>query len=113
MPFACFLAVHTECLRDSNDVADKCCLIRWHTQVTTSLRRFMEKINGRNGSDGSARALQGRTCFITHASRVDLIMGLHTHARDKARASSFDCGLILSCSEEVELPGKVQFTHYI
>jgi hypothetical protein len=73
----------------------------------------MEKINGRNGSDGSARALQGRTCFITHASRVDLIMGLHTHARDKARASSFDCGLILSCSEEVELPGTPQYIHHI
>ncbi|KAG5189839.1 AAA domain-containing protein [Tribonema minus] len=67
--------------------------------VTTSLRRFMEKINREPPEQ------LGRTCFITHASRVDLIMGLHTHVMNTARADRFECGLILSGG--VQLPASV------
>lgn len=61
----------------------------------------MEKINGKSFTEKA-----GHTCFITHASRVDLIMGLHTHVRDKKHGDNFQCGLILSCSNDVSIPGE-------
>jgi dethiobiotin synthetase len=68
--------------------------------VTTSLRRFMEKLN----SEGGAL----NTCFITHGSRVDLVMGLLTHAQDHRGDENFKCGLLLSCEDNVPLPEYIQ-----
>ncbi|CAM9252172.1 unnamed protein product, partial [Sphacelaria rigidula] len=67
--------------------------------VTTSLRRLLEKL-----SDGS---LRGSTCFVTHASRNDIILGLLSHSEDaknERNCSPFEAGLILTGSPPGNLP---------
>jgi len=66
--------------------------------VTTSLERFMELLNGKRNV-----RLEG-TCFITHSSRVDLIMGLITHINSKVTSNNYESGLILSGINDATLP---------
>lgn len=54
--------------------------------IAGSLRRFMEKL--------SSSDKHNATCFVTHASRNDIVMGLISHAH--ACGSSFKGGMILT-----------------
>jgi hypothetical protein len=63
---------------------------RRYELVTTSLRRFMENLSSR-------RAAFSQTCFITHASRNDIILGLLSHAAENAESDPpFEGGLLLT-----------------
>jgi hypothetical protein len=55
--------------------------------VTTSLRRFMEKLS-------SSDRKHDHTCFVTHASRNDIVMGLISHGH--ACGERFKGGMILT-----------------
>lgn len=56
--------------------------------VTTSLRRFMEKLSFPLSSQ------HDHTCFVTHASRNDIVMGLISHGH--ACGERFKGGMILT-----------------
>lgn len=58
--------------------------------VTTSLRRFMENLTFRRGE-------WLRTCFITHGSRSDIILGLLGHSQSPY-SPPFEGGLLLTGS---------------
>lgn len=67
--------------------------------VTTSLRRLLEKLN-----DGS---LRGSTCFVTHGTRNDVILGLLSHcedARNEKNSAPFEAGLILTGTPPGNVP---------
>ncbi|CAN0134771.1 unnamed protein product [Pylaiella littoralis] len=69
--------------------------------VTTSLRQLLEKLG-----DGSVN--HASTCFVTHATRNDIILGLLSHSQEtvdeKGTAPSFDAGLILTGTPPGHIP---------
>ncbi|CAM9750685.1 unnamed protein product [Ectocarpus sp. 4 AP-2014] len=69
--------------------------------VTTSLRQLLKKLGG-----GGISAK--RTCFVTHATRSDIILGLLSHSQDtldeKNNAKPFDAGLILTGTPPGHVP---------
>ncbi|CAM9265552.1 unnamed protein product [Scytosiphon promiscuus] len=69
--------------------------------VTTSLRQLLQKLG-----DGGVNTAS--TCFITHATRNDIILGLLSHSQDnldeKNSASPFDAGLILTGTPPGHVP---------
>eukprot|EP00903_Cladosiphon_okamuranus_P008206 g7901.t1 len=70
--------------------------------VTTSLRQLLEKLG-----DGGVNHTS--TCFVTHATRNDIILGLLSHSQDtldekNGGATSFDAGIILTGTPPGHIP---------
>jgi hypothetical protein len=74
--------------------ADKLQKFTSYNFVTTSLRRFMEKI------DSSPE--MNTACFVTHASRSDIILGLLSHVR--VTHGEFQGGLIITGTPPRNIP---------
>ncbi|CAM9323253.1 unnamed protein product [Laminaria digitata] len=69
--------------------------------VTTSLRLLLEKL-------GDGGVYSSSTCFVTHATRNDVILGLLSHSQDslneKNSAKPFGAGLILTGTPPGHIP---------
>eukprot|EP00752_Nemacystus_decipiens_P004793 g4361.t1 len=94
-----------EVLFDTTALAGRQHLFRRYSRfelVTTSLRQLLEKLG-----DGGANHTS--TCFVTHATRNDIILGLLSHAQrnlgeKSSGAASFDAGIILTGTPPGHIP---------
>ncbi|CAM9307016.1 unnamed protein product [Chrysoparadoxa australica] len=78
--------------------------------VTTSLGRFMSKLNWKRVSGSGFHNLIKETCVITHWSRVDIILGLLSHCYDGGKPTKKERwrGALLLTGREPELPEYVE-----